>query len=269
MQGRLLPKYLGQYQAHPVGFWQDEFPLAAGLGLDCIEFILDFETAEVNPLLSPSGRESIVRVIHESGVQVLSICADYFMQSPLHLEDHSEAKKSAEVLTHLIEICPEIGIRNIVIPCVDRSSLRDLKQQDLLVESLSKFLDRARSNNVQLALETDLAPQDFLHLLQKIGDSAISVNYDMGNSASLGFDPVTEFGAYGERISDVHVKDRPFRGSSTTLGEGDAQITLVLQLLDGLSYQGPLIMQAFRDDDGYATFGPQYETLLSYLRLTK
>ena len=33
MQGRLLPKYKGRYQAHPVGYWQDEFPKAAELGL--------------------------------------------------------------------------------------------------------------------------------------------------------------------------------------------------------------------------------------------
>ena len=40
--GRLLPKYQGRYQAHPVGYWQDEFPEAANAGLDCIEFILDY-----------------------------------------------------------------------------------------------------------------------------------------------------------------------------------------------------------------------------------
>ena len=51
MQGRLLPKYQGRYQAHPVGYWQDEFYIASKNGLDCIEFILDFNDAEINPLL--------------------------------------------------------------------------------------------------------------------------------------------------------------------------------------------------------------------------
>ncbi|MEL0046761.1 MAG: sugar phosphate isomerase/epimerase, partial [Deltaproteobacteria bacterium] len=54
MQGRLLPKYQGRYQAHPIGYWQDEFPLAAEVGLDCIEFILDYSQAEENPLFSHS-----------------------------------------------------------------------------------------------------------------------------------------------------------------------------------------------------------------------
>ena len=59
MQGRLLPKYQGRYQAHPVGYWQDEFPKAAELGLDCIEFILDYKDAGRNPLMVPEGRKEI------------------------------------------------------------------------------------------------------------------------------------------------------------------------------------------------------------------
>ena len=28
MQGRLVPKYQGRYQAFPIGMWQDEFKVA-------------------------------------------------------------------------------------------------------------------------------------------------------------------------------------------------------------------------------------------------
>ena len=55
MQGRLLPKYQGRYQAHPIGYWQEEFSKAASFGLTRIEFILDFNDAEQNPLLRPEG----------------------------------------------------------------------------------------------------------------------------------------------------------------------------------------------------------------------
>jgi hypothetical protein len=55
MQGRLLPKYHGRFQAHPIGYWQEEFPKAAALGLDFIEFILDLEGADQNPLIRPDG----------------------------------------------------------------------------------------------------------------------------------------------------------------------------------------------------------------------
>ena len=28
MQGRLLPKFKGRYQAHPLGYWHEEFLIA-------------------------------------------------------------------------------------------------------------------------------------------------------------------------------------------------------------------------------------------------
>ena len=46
MQGRLLPKYQGRYQAHPVDSWKPEFKLAKSKSLDCIEFILDYNDVE-------------------------------------------------------------------------------------------------------------------------------------------------------------------------------------------------------------------------------
>mgnify|MGYP001769657573 CR=1 FL=1 len=59
MQGRLLPKYMGRYQAHPLGYWQKEFALARGLGLDFIEFILDHNDVGMNPLMSEEGAREI------------------------------------------------------------------------------------------------------------------------------------------------------------------------------------------------------------------
>ena len=47
MQGRLLPKYQGRYQAHPVGYWKDEFNIASTIGLSFIEFILDYMCQQV------------------------------------------------------------------------------------------------------------------------------------------------------------------------------------------------------------------------------
>ena len=68
MQGRLLPKHKGRYQAHPLGYWQDEFILAKKLDLDLIEFIFDYNDYTLNPLMSVSGIEKIQRHINETGV---------------------------------------------------------------------------------------------------------------------------------------------------------------------------------------------------------
>ena len=36
----------------------------------------------------------------------------------------------------------------------------------------------------------------------------MTVNYDTGNSAALGYDPDEEFKSYGHKITDLHIKDR-------------------------------------------------------------
>ena len=59
MQGRLLKKLNNLYQAYPIGYWHQEFPIAKDLELDCIQFILDFDRFSANPLLSDSGISEI------------------------------------------------------------------------------------------------------------------------------------------------------------------------------------------------------------------
>ena len=50
------------------------------------------------------------------------------------------------------------------------------------------------------------------------------INYDIGNSACLGYDPEEEINNYGDRIYNVHIKDRLLHGSTVPLGSGNADI---------------------------------------------
>jgi L-ribulose-5-phosphate 3-epimerase len=79
---------------------------------------------------------------------------------------------------------------------------------------------------------------------------SIRVNYDSGNSASLGYHPVEEFAAYGERIGSVHVKDRVRGGSTVPLGTGDADFRAFFEGLGALRYQGDILLQAARGAPG-------------------
>lgn len=257
MQGRLLPKYKGRYQAHPVGYWADEFPLAKSLGLDCIEFILDYNDYELNPLSLDQGIDEILKVTESSGVSVFSICADYFMEAPFHSKAGGVRKRSQEVLFQLLGRCKKLGVKDIVIPCVDQSSLKTTEDHGLFVEMLKPILNEASSLDINLSLETDLPPQQFLSLIQKFNHPSIKVNYDIGNSAALGFNPREEFACYGEYISDIHIKDRNLNSSSVELGTGSADFGVVLGLIESLNYSGPFIMQAYRDDEGLEIFKKQ------------
>ena len=259
MQGRLLPKYQGRYQAHPVGYWQDEFPLAAEVGLDCIEFILDYNQAEENPLLTHSGRQQISKLSQSTGVQVYSVCADYFMEAPLHEDDPDKAQASLNAMRRLLEAAADLEIRDIVVPCVDHSSIQDKADRFRFQQQLAEIVPHAEKLGVNLSLETDLGPDDFKALLAQLNSPKVTVNYDIGNSASLGYDAEEELGAYGPRISDIHIKDRTLGGGSVKLGTGNADLPNFFALLSNLTYEGPFIMQAYRDDEGMSIFEAQLQ----------
>jgi sugar phosphate isomerase/epimerase len=74
-----------------------------------------------------------------------------------------------------------------------------------------------------------------------------------------GFDIVEEFELYGNRISDIHIKDRELNGGSVELGSGNADFNLFLKLFEKLNFNGPIIMQVYRDDEGIEIFKKQFD----------
>ena len=256
MQGRLLPKYKGRFQAHPVSYWSEEFPLAQERNLDLIEFILDFNDFRLNPLVSSNGLIEIKEATNKTGVKVKTICADYFMIKTFHKNSQSEINDSINVLNTLIRNSKEIGVEQIIIPCVDSSSL---KKQDfnLFITNIKDCLVNAEKQNISICLETDLNPEEFSHLLSLLPYESVKVNYDIGNSASLGYDIEEEFYAYGDKIINIHIKDRLLNGGSAELGSGDVDFDQVLNMLKNIKYEEVMIMQSYRDDIGVEIFDKQ------------
>jgi L-ribulose-5-phosphate 3-epimerase len=265
MQGRLLPKYQGRYQAHPVGYWEQEFDLAQGIGLDCIEFILDFNNAEKNPLLEKGGIDKILSLTDKTGVSVKTVCADFFMEAPLHSEDKGVSLQSQKVMKRLLDNAAELGVTDVVVPCVDQSSLANQQAVNRFVKQLTPCIKVAEKKGINLSLETDLPPMAFLELLDRFDSEHVTVNYDIGNSAALGYDSDEEFEAYGNRITDVHIKDRELSGGPVILGGGVADFDTVFSKLSEFNYQGPFIMQAYRDDEGVDIFNRQLGWVKPYL----
>jgi len=267
MQGRLVPKYQGRYQAFPIGMWQEEFKVAKECDLDLIEFILDFNDAEENPLLKSGGVNEIVKVSKDTGVSVKTICADYFMEAPLHSSDDKVAKESFKILERLLEISKVLKITDIVIPCVDQSSLETKEAVARFTQQIIKIIPTIEKENINLSLETDLAPKPFFELLDRLNSKNITVNYDIGNSAALGFDSDEELAVYGNRITDIHIKDRMLGGGPVTLGEGNADFAKFFDKLEEYDYQGAFIMQAYRDDEGVKIFRKQLDWIKKYLNV--
>ena len=208
MQGRLGPPEAGRFQSFPRTRWQAEFAAAAAAKLDAIEWIYDQFGADVNPIASDPGIAQMQALSQRCGVAVVSVCADYFMDRPIvHATDDALADLVAR-LYWLIDRCRRAGVRRMVIPFVDASRIATAEHEERVLALLREMLPLAERACVELHLETAFGPADFARFLEKLPHPMLKVNYDAGNSASLGYAPTEELSAYGERIGSVHIPSR-------------------------------------------------------------
>jgi L-ribulose-5-phosphate 3-epimerase len=250
MQGRLVPPEAQRFQSFPRERWRDEFAIAAAAGLDTIEWIYDSYGEDVNPLVTEEGAREIKHLCAIHGVGVESVCADWFMDFPLVRVSGPEAQSRWARLAWLLERCSSLGINRVVVPFVDSSAIRD--SEDLAavaagIGSLSGPLDRF---GVEVHLETALPPTDFAALLARAPHPRVKVNYDAGNSASLGYKPCDEFAAYGLRVGSVHLKDRRLGAGTVPLRSGDTDFDALFDALKELHYEGDFILQVARGESG-------------------
>ena len=245
MQGRLSPRIDGKIQAYPANTWQKEFEIAQEIGYAAIEWIVE-KPVETNALMTTSGKAEIKKVIASTGVRIDYVCADIFMQQPLVRMTEEIKSQNKDYLLEILKNAKEVGALGVEIPFVDNSSIKNDNEKQEFIDAMQDAFKLAKELDIKISLETDLSPIDFKELLEQIGLDFVQANYDIGNSASLGFDPKEELDAYGQRILNVHVKDRKLGGTTVPLGTGNADINLVIQKLQEFGYSGGLTMQAAR-----------------------
>jgi hexulose-6-phosphate isomerase len=261
MQGRLSPRIDGKIQAYPASTWQKEFEIAQEIGYAAIEWIIE-KPVETNALMTDSGKAEIKKIIASTGVRIDYVCADIFMQQPLVRMTKDTKSQNKEYLSAILKNAKEVGAIGVEIPFVDNSSIKNENEKLEFIDVMQDAFKLAKDLELKLSLETDLPPIEFQELLENIDLDHVQANYDIGNSASLGFDPREELEAYGLKILNVHVKDRKLGSTTVPLGTGNANINFVLQKLQEIGYRGGLTMQAARGENDVETAKEQ----LKYVR---
>jgi hexulose-6-phosphate isomerase len=246
MQGRLSAPEDGRFQSFPRTAWQREIELAPMVPLRGIEWVYDLYGEGANPIETAEGRQDLQLKLQQAGVQVVSICADYFMDCPLADADPLTRKLRQSKLNWLISVCSEMSIQRIVLPFVDASRISTIDETKIVLNLLHNVLAAAQDAGVELHLETDMGPADFRAFLHEINHPLVKVNYDSGNSSGLGYKPSDEFAAYGERIGSFHIKDRILGGKTVPLGLGDADFNSLRACLLDIGYRGDFVLQVAR-----------------------
>jgi hexulose-6-phosphate isomerase len=249
MQGRLSPQVAGKIQAFPWDHWRGEFATAQAAGFDLMEWTLDAERLHDNPFMTERGRAEIAALRSRHGVEIHSLTGDFFMQAPFHKATGTERARRLQDLRAVGEACSRLGVRYLVIPLVDGGRIDTPAQEADVVETFSGLGGELQRLKVAIAFESDYLPQDLARLVRAMGPGC-GVNYDIGNSASLGYDPDDEIAAFGGSIFNVHVKDRLRGGTTVPLGSGSADFPKAFGALRRAGYSGNFILQTARAADG-------------------
>jgi L-ribulose-5-phosphate 3-epimerase len=249
-----VPPDGGRFQSFPRQRWRDEFPNAVAAGIGYIEWIVDAYGADVNPILSDAGLLELAELKELHNISTPAICADWFMDYPFLRCTAIERRHRENFLYRLLGIAPEIGADHVVLPFVDVSRIETENDKRIVAEVVTAAASIAESYGIELHLETDLGPDDFAALLERIPHPYVKANFDSGNSSGLGYIASEEFAAYGVRVGSIHIKDRRsiFDGGIATmpLGEGSANFEDVFQSMKRIGYNRGITLQVARGKEG-------------------
>jgi hexulose-6-phosphate isomerase len=250
MQGRLVPPVDGRIQAFPWSCWRDEFATGARLGLGSIEWTLDQERLYENPLFFNRGQEEIRALSAQHNLAVSSVTGDCFMQAPFWKTEGGSREGLQKDFHAILEACAAVGISLIVIPLVDNGRIENRQQEDSLIRLVTDSVSYLEATRLRVVFESDYKPSELRRFIKRLDPARFGVNYDIGNSAYLGYDPTEEIALYGDRILNVHVKDRVRGGPTVPLGTGAADFDAVFAALHRASYSGIYVLQTARAADG-------------------
>lgn len=250
MQGRLSPLVDGKIQAFPAAHWRDEFALAERYGFPLIEWTLDHDDLADNPLMTAAGRREIAALTQRHGIAIRSLTGDCFMQAPFFKAEGQARVTLVDELRRVLDAAAAARIAFVVVPLVDNGHLDNPVQLERLTQVLDGLQTFLRDARMKIIFESDLPPRELRGFIARFSRFCFGINYDIGNSASLGHDPSEEIASYAAWIDNVHVKDRRLGGTTTPLGTGNANLPRVFELLHDAGYRGDFILQTARAADG-------------------
>ncbi len=251
MQGRLSPLYNNKIQSFPKYHWAKEFKILNSIKLRSIEWTLDHKDILNNPLNNSNEIKKIIELKKKYKININSLTGDCFMQKPFWKEKGIKRKKLIDILKLIIKNSKKIGIKKIVLPLVDNGSIKRNYQLKILISTLKKITPLLIKNKQLILFELNFKPKKALWFIKKFNKKTFGINYDIGNSSALGFNPIEEISTYGDYIKNVHIKDRIFKGTTVRLGEGNANFNDVFSNLKKIKYNGNFIMQTARSKNGH------------------
>ncbi len=246
IQGRLVPRETNKYQSFPFKNWKKEFKYLNQMRVKKLEWVFDSKNFKKNPIFFSKGLKLIKLNMKKFNIKIPSITIDYFMEQPFYKKKYyNQKKKILNNLETLFNNCKKIGIRYLVLPILEKSTLSNKKEETILITEILKLLPIIKKNKQIILFEIDMHPLQTLKFIKKFNHRYFGINYDSGNSAGLDYNLRKEK-RYFKYVKNIHLKDKIKKGGTVSLGKGNANLKLLFEIFKKSKYKGNFILQTAR-----------------------
>ena len=245
MQGRIVPRESRKYQSFPFKKWQYELKQLKKSNLKMIEWIICSYNKK-NPILNSEGIKQILVIKKKHKLKINSVTVDYLMEHPFFKKENFLFKeKILKNLKSIILNCNKVGVKLIILPFLETSTIKNQKEENTILENLKNFIPLLKKTKQKILFEIDMKPQKVYSFIKKFNSKYFGINYDSGNSAGLNYN-ITDEKKYFKYVKNVHIKDKFKYGKTIRLGFGDVNFQLLFKTFKKFNYKGNFILQTAR-----------------------
>ena len=262
MQGRCIPDENGLIQSFPSKNWREEFKILQNIDLKYLEWTIDYENSENNPILNDVFKNEIEELCLQSKIHIFSATADNLMQAPIHKQN----KGLTSGIDEVIDMIEKLEYRNIGIlvwPLVDGGKISSMFEMEQFITRFEPIKDSLNGKKIKIAFETDFFPEKNQDFMSALAHKNVGINIDIGNLASYGVSLNQELELNKDKIFHFHIKDRILGGHTVPLGEGNVDWNAVKTISEIYSHS-LFVLQAARKKLNH-----EVQTIIDYISFLK
>ncbi len=229
--------------------WEELFEVAGRLGFAGMELGVgpDYDRTK---LWDEQGRGELLAAAEKAGVVASSVCLHSYWQYSFASPDEDTRARAHSLAREAAVATSAVGAVNILVPLTCPKEVEADDARARWREGVKACAPAAERSGACFCLENvgqafANRPEDIIAIADAVGSPAVKVYYDPGNAVGKGDDPLDAIARYGERIAQVHVKER----EGTYLGEGIVPWKEIIPALRDVGFDGWLVLETDATDD--------------------
>jgi hexulose-6-phosphate isomerase len=234
LQGRLSKPVNNKMQEFPRLTWKQEFNDIEKIGMSGIEWLITPNDNLSNPFFTQKKLPN----------NILSVCVDTMVHKDFFKKNFLEKN-----LIPVLDRMSELKLNKVVIPLLEESSVTDESKRYEFLNNIIPI--SVNYPHINFCFEFECEKEIVMDVVSKLDNFFIT--YDTGNFTSFYKEGIRHkelISHFGNKIKNVHIKDRNYQGQTKPLGEGDTNFTLIFEILRNINYTENVILQLARETDG-------------------